>query len=122
MRNDAVAPIELDALLGRVGVELSSAAATLSGLQTTLGDILVDTKPLSPEVAQDLQGLDSVEQVLTSLSALMSRLGASFATIAHTALDPMLDDITLSALAQRLRGETPVLAPAYEVSGELDLF
>jgi hypothetical protein len=112
--------VEGQALLQRIGRELSDTAALLANLQVVLGPPLEQAARSDPRLIPTMQGFDLAEQVLASLSGLLRKVGEGCCRLDPTAVAGALHAIPLADLQRRLRAEA---APAPSTAGdELDLF
>ena len=95
----------LPVLLDRVGVELGSLSASVDDLQDQLGALLTRAVQEKPQAIVHVQKLDALAQTLAGLSGFMQALGPM--TVGHRPVDiePLVDTLTLSDLADRLRGQ-----------------
>ena len=97
----------LPVVLDRVGAELETLAACVDTLQDTLGPLLMHAVQGKPQALVQIQRLDSLAQTLAGLSGFMQALGRAGAGVGGKPVDlaPLLDRLTLSDLADRLRGD-----------------
>lgn len=113
----------MDHVLSRVGAELAGAAAALKTLQDDLGPVLTEVRAIGPALVVKLQDLDAVEQTLRDLSRFVHRLGSATPPVDQDRVDALLDDLTLGALARRLRARGPGSGADPEpCDGDMELF
>lgn len=110
----------LPELLSRLAAELRTLEALSDKVQSALSHAL----PLNGRSAirvGDMQGLDALSQTLGGLAGFVSAMAA--AAPQHLTLDigGAVDELRLSALAQRLAA-TGAAAEAAQAEGELELF
>lgn len=107
----------LPTVLDRVGAELETLAACVDTLQDTLGPVLLQGVQGKPQAMVQIQRLDSLAQTLASLSGFMQALGRSGVVGKPVDIGPLLDALTLSDLADRLRGHAML-----DVAEDFELF
>lgn len=103
-KRDDVELTPLWVVLERVGAELCTLAAEVDRLQDVFGPALMQAAEEKPHMTADIQGLDSIAQTLAGLSDFVAALGRGGPT-GSVAVLPLADRLTLSALADRLRGD-----------------
>ena len=95
----------LPVLLDRVGAELGSLSASVDDLQDQLGALLTRAVQEKPQAIVHIQKLDALAQTLASLSGFMQALGPKTVGNHPVDIEPLVDTLTLSDLADRLRGQ-----------------
>ena len=94
----------LPILLDRVSAELGTLAEGVDDLQDSLSPMLLRVAQEKPQALVEIQRLDSLAQTLASLSVFMQALGRSGVGGPLLDIGPLVDALTLSDLADRLRG------------------
>ena len=101
----------LSVLLDRVGAELGCLSASVDDLQDQLGTLLMHAVQDKPHAIVHVQKLDALAQTLASLSGFMQALGPKTIGNRPVDLEPLVDTLTLTDLADRLRGHAGADAP-----------
>ena len=112
-------PTQLVTILDAIAEELSDLGLELDDLQTLLSPAMFEIAKNSDYV-RNVQTLDLMSQRLAAISAFVFSLNLSIPSHCTVNSSPALDEVKLSALALRLTGTEHV--PAYQASGDLDLF
>ena len=99
-------------LVSRLAREMRIAAAVVDDCQDAL--VIDEDTALDPAAAIRLQGLDLVSQQLIELGRVLDGLATSNDLGRVPAA--LLDDVRLSDLQRRLRGEVPASAPQVDVA------
>lgn len=94
----------LPILLDRVSVELGTLAEGVDDLQDSLSPMLLRVAQEKPQALVQIQRLDALAQTLASLAAFVQALGRSGIGGKPLDVTPLVDALTLSDLADRLRG------------------
>ncbi|HEX3984833.1 MAG TPA: hypothetical protein VHX12_14145 [Acidisoma sp.] len=110
---------QLVSILEAIAEELGELGITIDRLQTMLSPALFEIANNSDYV-RNVQTLDLMSQRLGAISAFMSTLNMSVPTECFVNSSSALQEVKLSALAQRLMGEDA--DPNEQSSGDLDLF
>lgn len=110
--------MQLVAILEAIAEEIGEMGITLDRLQTMLSPALYEIANNSDYV-KNVQTLDLMSQRLTAISSFMVSLNLSISPSSMVNSSPALQEVKLSALAQRLMGEE---AEVDQTSGDLDLF
>jgi hypothetical protein len=110
--------VPLSDLLGRVSEECSDLALVADRLHSLAS--MVVAQSTSVEVITNLQAIDKLTQYLAAFSKLFANCAASpNASLWTLELQPLMAEITLGELADRLSGH---VREQEEDSGDLDMF
>lgn len=112
-------PTPLVTILDAVAEELADLGVELDALQTMLSPAMFEIAK-NADYVKNVQTLDLMSQRLAAISAFVFSLNLSIPTHCTVNSASALDEVKLSALALRLTGSEHV--PAYQSSGDLDLF
>jgi hypothetical protein len=110
---------QLVTLLDAIAEELADLGVALDQLQTTLSPALFAIAK-NADYVRNVQTLDLMSQRLTAISAFVFSLNMSIPDDCLVNSASALNEVKLSALAQRLTGAEEVASQ--EAAGELDLF
>jgi hypothetical protein len=112
-------PTQLVSILDAIAEELADLGVEIDQLQTTLSPALFEIAK-NADYVRNVQTLDLMSQRLTAISAFVFSLNLCIPDDCVVNSSSALNEVKLSALAQRLTGTEPVTA--YAAAGELDLF
>jgi hypothetical protein len=112
-------PTQLVTLLDAIAEELADLGLALDELQTTLSPALFEIAK-NADYVRNVQNLDLMSQRLTAISAFVFSLNLSILDDCIVNSSAALNEVKLSALAQRLTGIEETVS--HEAAGELHLF
>ena len=113
----AHAMVAMPDLLGQLGREVSSLAEEIERLQDTLSDVLMAV-PVNSELMERAQSLDHVYQHMKQLELVLERAGDAAPAGLALPSEPLLRQVSLAGLADRLTGRVSAAAD----SGDFEAF
>lgn len=109
--------VSMPELLTQLGREFDDLSEEIEQLQETISELL-KTATIHPKVLEQAQALDHVFQHMAQLGAIMGRVAQQSSPDWTLSTRPILDKVSLAALASRLSGA----AHEETASGELEMF
>lgn len=109
--------ISMPELLTQLSREFDGMSRDIERLQETISELLA-TATVNPKVMEQAQALDAVFQHMAQLGAIVGRVAEQASPDWELPTRPILDNVSLSALAVRLSGAEHEAAE----SGEFEMF
>jgi hypothetical protein len=96
-------------VLSMLGIEIYELTEQLGSIEATLQECIFEKKPVDAAAMTQLQSIDLVFQTLSALSGFTLTLATLVSPNVEVEISKALDQITLSELATRLRGDATSL-------------
>ncbi|MCB1380163.1 MAG: hypothetical protein KDK89_17615 [Alphaproteobacteria bacterium] len=115
--------VSLRTLLAQVAVELQTGARQLQRIEHAIGEVVAVVPALRSQEIRDFQDIDAVRQTMQALGLVLQEVAGRLAPDVSMNVAGILDNLTLSAVAERLGLAGSAAGPSDAgAAGDLEMF